>query len=170
MSEPRPLNEQWFHSVKSATRDLVKLCGGVQRAGEVTSRSKSEVSRWQSSGDSDIIDIAAALALEADCGVPMVTTVMAEVNGRRLTDEFSAQSAASILERHAQVLRSAAETATLVAQAMADHTVTPAEAERIDRAAAEQETSLRTLRAGLACIKANGAAGSGDPVRGLRAV
>ncbi|MFG1414027.1 hypothetical protein V5G24_23280 [Xanthobacter sp. VTT E-85241] len=174
MSDARPLNEQWFHRIKAATRDLVKICGGVVRAGEVANRSKTEVSRWQSAGDSDVIDLAAALALEADCGVPVVTTVMAEVNGRRLTDEVAAQSAASLLDRHSEVLRRSAETCVLVAQALADHTVTPAEAELIDRSLAEQEVSLRHMRAGLASVKGAGAVNASAPMNAaqmnLRAV
>lgn len=165
----RPISDVWFHQIKSATRDLVKLCGGVIRAGELANTSKTEVSRWQTATAPDLIDLAAALALEAECGLPLVTTVMAELNGRRLTDEASAQSASSLLDRHAEVLRKSAETATLMARALEDMTITPAEAEQLDRAAAEQETSLRSFRAGLAAVKATGPAGAADNVRSFRA-
>lgn len=160
----------WFHRLKGGARDLVKLCGGVIRAGEVASRSKSEVSRWQTVTDPAIIDLPAALALESDCGVPVITTVMAEMHGRRLTDEAAASSAASILERHADLMRCSAEVSAAVAAALADHTITPAEAELIDRACAEKEVAMRVLRAGLAAVKAEGAAGAGAPLRPLRAV
>ncbi|TDT94526.1 hypothetical protein DFO45_2276 [Azorhizobium sp. AG788] len=167
--DSRAVSEQWFHQIKSATRDLVKLCGGVMRAGELASTSKTEVSRWQTVTAPDLIDLASAIALEADCGVPLVTTVMAEFHGRRLTDEASAQTASSLLDRHAEVLRKSAEMATLMARALEDMTITPAEAEQLDRAAAEQETSLRTFRAGLAAVKATGPAGAADNVRSFRA-
>ncbi|GGF56542.1 hypothetical protein GCM10007301_15250 [Azorhizobium oxalatiphilum] len=170
MSDARPISEHWFHRLKSATRDLIKVCGGVIRAGEIAHRSKSEVSRWQSVTDSDVIDLAAAIALEADCGMPLVTTVMAELNGRRLTDEVAAQSASSLLDRHADVLRKSAETATLMARALEDMTITPAEAELLDRAASEQEAALRNFRAGLAAVRGSGAAHGAAPVGGLRAV
>lgn len=163
------VSERWFHQIKSATRDLVRLCGGVVRAGELANSSKTEVSRWQTVTAPDLIDIAAAIALEADCGVPLVTTVMAELHGRRLTDEASAQSASSLLDRHAEVLRKSAETASLMARALEDMTITPAEAEQLDRAAADQETSLRTFRAGLAAVKAGGPAGAAENVRTFRA-
>ncbi len=84
MSHPIP--DAWFHRVKSATRDLVKLCGGVERAGEITHMSKSEVSRWQAGGPEVIIPITAALALEAECGVACVTSAMAGLTGRRLSE------------------------------------------------------------------------------------
>ena len=159
------LSEQAIHRIKSATRDLVKLCGGVVRSGEITHRSKTEVSRWQSVGDPDVIDLFAALALEADCDVPVVTTVMAELNGRRLTDEVSAQSAKSLLERHAEVMRRSAELSIQVAVALEDNTMTPAEAELVDRAASEQEEALRGLRAGLSAIKSAGATDAAAPLR-----
>lgn len=78
------ISEAWFHRLKAATRDLVKVCGGVVRAGEISGYSKTEVGRWQSATDTDVIPIPAALALEADSGRAFVSSVMAELNGRRL--------------------------------------------------------------------------------------
>jgi len=148
------LTDQAVLRLKSATRDLVKLCGGVVRAGEVTSRSKSEVSRWQSVTEADVIDILAALALEADCGVPLVTTVMAEISGRRLTDGASARPAKNVMASVVAVQRDNADLMTEVFAAFEDGDMTPAEAELVDRRAAAKENSLRDLRAGLAALRA----------------
>lgn len=149
-------NSQWFHQIKGATRDLVKLCGGVVRAGEVASRSKSEVSRWQTVTDTAVIDLPSVLALEADCGVPMVTTVMAEFNGRRLTDERSIKGTASIWQSYAELNQASADLSTHMAAAVEDHTITPAEAEILDRVASGKEEKLRNLRHRLAVVKADG--------------
>lgn len=159
------LSEQAILRIKSATRDLVRLCGGVVRAGEITNRSKSEVSRWQSVSEGDVIDILAALALEADVNTPLVTTVMAELNGRRLTDEVSAASAQSIMSSVAEVQRRAADLMTEVAVAFEDGTMTPAEAEIVDRTAAAKEDALRTLRSGLATVRAAGPSATSAPLK-----
>src|SRR5688572_21361412 len=95
----RPISDAWFHRVKGATRDLIVRCGGVVRAGEIASTSKTEVSRWQTTGTDDIISLPAALALEAECGAPLVTAAMADLHGRRLSDETIDGKAASCLFR-----------------------------------------------------------------------
>lgn len=165
MSEPRVASDQFILRVKAVTRDLVKFCGGVVRAGELTGRSKSEVSRWQHVENSDIIDLPATLALERECGVPLVTTVMAEMHGRRLTDEVSSRSAASINAHHSDLLRAQGELSIHMASALEDGTVTPAEAELLDRASSALEEQVRAFRGGLATIKAGGPACPTQPLR-----
>lgn len=155
----RPISDAWFHRVKSATRDLIKLSGGVVRAGEIASVSKTEVSRWQTATDPDVISLPAALALEAECGVPLVTTVMAELNGRRLSDpevDTAARGATNIMAQHAEFLRCSAEVSASTAAAVVDQQVTPAEAEIIDRKLAELERVIADKRQGLAGLKAGG--------------
>ena len=60
------VSDHFLYRLKAATRDLVKLVGGVVRAGEITSHSKTTVSRWQSVTDPDVIDLCAAIALEVE--------------------------------------------------------------------------------------------------------
>lgn len=161
MSDPRPVSDQFLMRVKAATRDLVKYCGGVIRAGDITCHSKTEVSRWQVVDHAAVIDLPAAMALEAECGMPLITAVMAEAHGRRLTDEAAAASAASINARHSELLRAQGELSIHMASALEDGTITPAEAELLDRAAAEQEEKLRRFRSGLAAVRADGGAAAG---------
>ena len=151
----RPISDAWFHRVKAATRDLVKYCGGVVRAGEIARVSKTEVSRWQSIGDEGIIPIPAMLALEAECGAPIVTTVLADLNDQRIVDpKEPANDAACVISRHADVIRSMASMVAVGATVMADNKVTAAGAEMLDRSASEVERSLAPLRRDLAVIKA----------------
>jgi len=150
-----PVSDEWFHRIKSATRDLVRKCGGVVRAGEVAHASKSEVSRWQSAADGDLIDICAVLALEAECGLPLVTTVMADLNGRRLAEPQEGEGdAVSVATQHAAAMRAAAELMAQGAKAFADGKLTPAEAELMNRAAAETLQAILTLQGQLAGVKA----------------
>lgn len=154
----RPISDLWFHRVKSATRDLVKMSGGVVRAGEVAGVSKSEVSRWQSATDSDVISLPAALALEAECGVPMVTSAMAELQGRRVSDPNEADVARCLLGAFTGVTQAAGDLNSVMAVALADGKLTPAEAGTVTRATTALEEQLTQLKLVMAGIKAEGAA------------
>jgi hypothetical protein len=162
----RPISDAWFHRLKSATRDLVQACGGVVRSGELAHVSKTEASRWQTATDNSLIPLTAVLALEADCGVPFITTVMAELNGRRLSDPDAAEGAAvaSVIKDHAQVMQTSAELHSSVADAFSDGVFTPAEAEIADRRAAESIEKLNQFRRTLATVKAGDHPAS-QPVR-----
>lgn len=151
----RPISDAWFFQIKAATRDAVVRCGGVIRSGEIAIASKSEVSRWQSVTDPDIITIPAALALEAEIGVPLITSVMASLNGRRLSDASeSGDSAACLFRDHADLMRKSAEVQSTMAEALADGSVTPAEAERVDSAARALDIATDQMRKSLASVRA----------------
>ncbi len=161
----RPISDAWFFRVKAATRDLVSRCGGVIRAGELANTSKSEVSRWQSTTDEGIITIPAVMALEADCGAPLVTAVMADLQARRLSDEAAeGRCAANLFRDHAELMRHSAEVTAAMAEAMADGTVTPAEAARVDRAARSLDVSVDRVRTSLAGVQAGASEPEGGQV------
>lgn len=149
------ISDAWFHRIKSATRDLVTRCGGVVRAGEIAKVSKTEVSRWQTSTDPTIIPLAAVLVLEADCGVALVTAVMADLNGRRVVDGDASSDgdASGIVMRHAELMRSVGDMMTVYAAAAADGKFTSAEAEQMDRAAGVVARALDAWRADIAEAK-----------------
>lgn len=148
-------SDVWFHRIKAATRDLVKVCGGVVRAGEIANLSKSEMSRFQSAVDPDIITVPAVLALEGECKLPLVTTVMADLRGHRLTSS-EGETAATIrlMRSHADTVRAAAEMMAAGAAAMADGQLTPSEIELLDRSAGELERALAATRLDIAAAKA----------------
>lgn len=152
----RPISDAWFHRIKSATRDLIQACGGVIRSGELAHVSKTEVSRWQTATDNSLIPLTAVLALEGDCEVPFVTTVMAELNGRRLNDPEAAEGAtvACVMKGHVDVMQRSAELSATMADAMSDLVVTPAEAELADRRLNDLVNSANDLRQKLAVVKA----------------
>lgn len=162
-----PIPDAWFLRVKSATQDLVKACNGVINAGEIALVSKSEVSRWQSATDSSIIPLPAMLALESHCNRPFVTTVLAELNGRRLTDgeETAEASAACVIRSHATVMAKGADLHGTIAVAMSDQVITPTEAALADRKAADLINSLSDFRQNLAKVRA-GEAPASNPIAG----
>ncbi len=156
------ISEAWFHRLKSATRDLVKVCGGVVRAGEIAGYSKTEVGRWQSATDTDVIPIPAVLALEADSGRAFVTAVMAELNERRLGEPGAdAREVANLTRAHAEVARAIGEASIQLAIAQEDGVVSPGEAETIDRAYSEVDRCLGTARMSLANAKVRVVEGGG---------
>jgi len=149
------LKNAWFYRVKAAQRDLINLSGGIERVAEITSISKSHVGRWNNAQDTDLMPINAVLMLEQHCGVALITSVMAELNGRRLSDETEhGQRNADVLSAYAETVRHAGEVMSAGALALADGTVTPAEALNVDRAVSVLERGLSDLRRTLAHVRA----------------
>lgn len=147
----------WFHRLKAAQRDLIRLCGGIERSSDITSMSKSHVGRWNNPTDVEIMSAPAALMLEADCGQPLFTAVMAGLNGRRLTDpDTDAARAGDLLSSHAEVVRTFAELMTQSAQSLADGNVSPSEAAAWDRALSQLEQAVAAGRKATASARATG--------------
>lgn len=141
------ISQAWFYRIKSAQRDLIERCGGIVRSAEKCSCSKTEVGRWNNQGDPDLMPISAVMQLEADCGVPLVTTAMAELNGRRLADPDEVSAAnASVMAAHAEVVVQFGELIARAASAFSDGRLTPAELAAIDRDAASVERAIGELR------------------------
>lgn len=80
------LTNAWFHQLKAANRLLIKKNGGIEAAADVCSLSKSQVGRCNAGTDTELLPIPAVLRLEAECGDPCVTRVMAGLHGCKLTD------------------------------------------------------------------------------------
>jgi len=151
------ISDAWFHRLKAAQRDLIRYAGGIERAAEITTFSKSQVGRYNNAADPELMPPAAVYALELECGQPVFTGAMAALHGRRLSDPDDDQArAGDVLRRYADAARQTAELMSAAALALADGKVTPAEATTIDRGAANVETAMAELRRALAAIKANG--------------
>jgi hypothetical protein len=156
------MSDAFLYRVKAAQRDLIERCGGILRVEAISGFSKSQVGRWNNPSDPDLMPVGAVRALEADCRVALVTAVLAEANGRRLSDPDAERAAdVCVMLSHAELMRQAAELANGMAVAIGDGQVTPAEAQTIDRLAAGLERAASDLRAALATIKARGGAAAG---------
>jgi len=153
------MSDPFLYRVKAAQRDLIERCGGILRVESISGFSKSQVGRWNNPSDPDLMPIGAVRALEADCGVALVTAVLAEANGRRLTDPEAERAAdVCMLASLGEVGRQFAELINVASIAIADGHVTPTESFNIDRVAAGADKALAELRASLAGIKARGGA------------
>jgi hypothetical protein len=161
------MSDPFLYRIKAAQRDLIERCGGIARVESISGFSKSQVGRWNNPSDPDLMPVGAIRVLEADCGVALVTAVLAEVNGRRLTDpEAERAQDVCVMLSHAELMRQAAELAHGMAVAISDGQVTPTEAQNIDRLAAGLERTASSLRSSLAAIKARGGAPAGLRVVG----
>lgn len=155
-------SDAWFYRVKAAQKDLIKICGGIARVADLTSVSISHVGRWNSPKDKDLMPINVIIELEADCGMPLVTSAMAEMNGFRVEDpERAAKQTAGIMTGLSEVMTEAGALFASGAAAAADGRFTPAELTVMQRnvsvmsqkasdlqntlAAAHADESLRTV-------------------------
>lgn len=150
-----PLPSAWFYRLKAAQRDLIKRCGGIERAAEIASVSKTHMGRFNNDGDTDLMPLPVVLMLQADCGLPLVTAAMAELQGRRLSDpDAGAEGNADVQMRHAEAIVLAGELVSAGALAFADGKLTSTEAVSIDRPASRLEVAIGELRKALAAARA----------------
>lgn len=154
--------DAFLYRIKAAQRDLIERCGGIMRVETLTGYSKSQVGRWNNPSEPDQMPVGAIRTLEGDCNVALVTAVLAEANGRRLSDpDAERQAEVNVLTSHAELMRQSAELANAIAIAISDGQVTPSEAQSIDRVASAMERASSDLRASLATIKARGGVRAG---------
>lgn len=151
------ISSAWFHRLKAAQRDLIKLCGGIQRAAELTSLSTSQVGRFNNATDAEIMPVPAVLILQEDCGQPVFTAAMANLNGRRLADaDTDAARVGDLLASHSEVVRTFADMMGESSRALADGRVTPAEMTTWDRTLAAMEQAIAQARRSTAAGKQGG--------------
>lgn len=156
------MSDPFLARLKAAQRDLVEDCGTIRRVEERFAYSRSVIQRWTDAKHPDLMPLDAVRRLEEDCRIPHVTSVLAEVTGRRLTDPDEERSAAvCVMRSHADLMREAGELAAKMAMAFADGEMTPAEASIADKAVAQLEESARNLRMSLATVKAAGGVKAG---------
>ncbi len=161
------MDDAFLYRIKAAQRDLINRCGGIMRVVDLTGFSKSEVGRWNNAGDPDQMPLGPIVVLEKDCGYALVTGVLADANGRRLTDpEEDRRAGMSLMSALAEVQRQIGELVTAAGAAIADGFVTPTEGASIDRPAAKAEQAISDLRAAVAVIKSQGGVKAGLRVVG----
>lgn len=149
--------DRWRIRLRSAQRDLIDACGGIERVGTLLSLGKSTVGRWRSPTDDDLMTIRAAMVLEEDCGRPLVTQVMAEFTGRRVTDpDERAEKIACLTGQVAELIGQASQLMARTAQAGADNHFTVAEINDLQRLNGDVRRVADDLESVLATAKAAG--------------
>lgn len=141
---PRPA----FFRIKAASLDLVDRCGGIERSAAICGYSKSQVHRWTDRNGADLICLVAIVALEAECGEPLVTRAMAAVAGLETAPKPS--SATSVMGAYVEMSRAAEHVHGEVGEALRDGEITPDERLRLEEAASVLDRATEKFREGLA--------------------
>lgn len=150
------LPPEFKYRVKAATRLLVTKAGGIVIAGEIVGRGKSTVDRWGDPNSDEMIPLLAALALQQQTGLSLITQAMAELQDLTLAPQASHEPARQFLTTQARIAKEVADYSSAVADAVADGIITPNEQERIEREASELSEAIADGRNELAA--AGGAA------------
>lgn len=164
---PATISDNAHNRLKAAQKDLVSRCGGIERAANIAGYSPSQMHRFSDTKAApDLMPLHVALILEAECGVPYVTSAMAEINGHKLAAPEANGAETINVERevfqcNTEVMRQFGTLIAAVAEGLADGKLTPAELDRIAR----QTAPLRELLAKLELALANGRASGGTVVR-----
>ncbi|MBD9390153.1 hypothetical protein IB237_23410 [Agrobacterium sp. AGB01] len=150
-------SDAWFHRVKSAQRDLIKLVGGIERAAQISSMSKSQIGRFNNTADTELMSVSVVYALEADCGVPVVTNAMAELSGRRLSDPDADREADICVQRaKADLVKKLGELLSRSADAAADGFISVAEARQLMGLSSDIDQINSRFRQSLAIVASRG--------------
>jgi hypothetical protein len=142
--------------LKAKQRDLIAAAGGIERAAEICSYSKSAVGRWAHADSHDEMPLDAIFALEEETGRFDMSEAIASARGRRFADVEAMPANGSVMAAHAEAVVRMGELMTEGALAFADGQLTPAESARIDRALAKVEKGIDDYRQILAGAKAAG--------------
>lgn len=119
--------DEWFFRIKTATRALVKMIGTHEDAGVIAGVSKTQMHRWAHPQDSDLITLTAAMKLEAECGMPCISEVMAAQLGNQLVKSDGSPVPTCMMTAFAGVADEFGDVAGRVAAALHDGDISPNE-------------------------------------------
>jgi hypothetical protein len=142
--------------LKAKQRDLIAAAGGIERAADVCSYSKSQVGRWANADAPELMPLDAMFALEEECGRFDMSEAICAARGRRFADVEAAAANGSVMAAHAEAVVRMGELMTEGALAFADGQLTPAESAQIDRSLAKVNNAIAEYRKVLAGAKAAG--------------
>jgi len=131
--------------LKRGTRLLAKACGGNEAAGDIVSRSGETVRRWGDTECPETAPIYAILQLEAECGKPIVTRMLAEMSGHALKPVSGEPAGACLATAHAEVMLAAAALTQTVVEAKRDGVITPNENAAIARDGVRVQSAVGNL-------------------------
>lgn len=131
--------------LKRGTRLLSKACGGDEASGEVVSRSGETVRRWGDTNCPETAPIWAIALLEAECGKPIVTRMLAEMSGHALKAVSGEPAGACLASAHAEVMLAAAALTQTVVEAKRDGVITPNENAAIARDGVKVQSAVGNL-------------------------
>lgn len=142
--------------LKAKQRDLITAAGGIERAADICSYSKSQVGRWANADAPELMPLDAVFALEEECGRFDMSEAICAARGRRFADVEAVAANGSVMAAHAEAVVRMGELMSEGALAFADGQLTPAESAQIDRSLAKVNNAIAEYRKVLAGAKAAG--------------
>jgi hypothetical protein len=138
--------------IKQAWRDLVKACGGPEKVAELTrAGNRGLICQY---GQPHCMDrfppLDVVMDLEAECGVPYVTRVLADMLGLDIVPRETPKSNVTIRSLIAAVTRESADLTARFLEASEDNRLTADERAELRREAEEAIENLNELRVALA--------------------
>jgi len=150
MSGSRQLPASDYARLKAATRDLVKMAGGPNRASTVTRVVPSKLTEYGSPHLSTHMPLDVIADLEADVGEPVVTSVLADLMGFVLVPKAATkQPDQTIAASMGEVAKDVGDVLCKLGAALSDGSVTVEEALKILPSVREAETELSELEEAL---------------------
>ena len=145
----RQLPASEYLAIKAATRDLVAVCGGPKRCEGITRGTSSRFSEYGAPQIDACIRADQIADLEAECGQPIVTRVLADMAGFDLMPRHAADKPETMHRMLADLIAVAGSMESDMAAALADGRITVSEAKRISEEASALIDRLQSLRAAL---------------------
>lgn len=145
----RQLPQIDYLAVRAATRQLVKLCGGGNRAAAITRVGQQELSRYGNPHDDKTVFMPADVVadLEAECGEPVLTKTLAELSGHVLVPVPHATNnlEATLVRRVSDMLAEVSDVSGGVSRALDDGEISVSEARLLHREILEAMGALAAL-------------------------
>lgn len=143
-----------FHiRLKIGQADLIARCGGIERSADISHYGKSTVGRWNDRDDPTLMPVAAIAALEAECGVPVVSQIMTEAaHGAKGADRMIGNAAEAVSAEAADLARLFGDALAKLVASAADGDISGTESEINTRAlilARQKIDDLLNLHSGL---------------------
>lgn len=136
-----------FYRLKAAMADLVTRCGGQKRSGELIGLAQSTMSYVCQREHSAVLSGSAKLALERECGEPVVTRVEAEILGFRLEREGPAPAAEGCIHgAHAAVMIEVADFCRAFGEAWRDRDYSRTDAVLVDHELSDLVRKIEAFR------------------------
>lgn len=145
MTHPSP------EAIKAATRRLVKLCGGQEACALLGTHAKNRHQYFSEAGSvahpDTFLRLDVLAALEADCGEPVVSSLLAEATGHRMVPLPAIEAQRDALWRiSAEAMKETADVFTRLGGFLADGVLTSAEGAHLTREIDEAIVKLLALK------------------------
>ncbi|SEG58962.1 hypothetical protein [Bosea lathyri] len=133
-----------FYQRKAAMADLIERVGGPTRAGQLLTVTQQLMSRVKDRDDPTMLTLDGKLALELECGEPVVTRVEAELLGFRLEPIARpvAEPDGTPFDAHAAVMAEVADLCRSFSRSVADGKYSRTDAVTVGRDLAELRRSI----------------------------